>query len=73
MQAFVDMKKFINTNAGIFQRLDKVEQKLIQSDEYFNKLFNALENRSIEPKQDIFSLLSDLLFVWIMKGVQYRF
>jgi len=54
MQAFVDMKKFINTNAGIFQRLDKVEQKLIQSDEYFNKLFNALENRSIEPKQDIF-------------------
>ena len=54
MQAFVDMKKFINTNAGIFQRLDKVEQKLIQSDENFNKLFNALENRSIEPKQDIF-------------------
>jgi hypothetical protein len=54
MQAFVDMKKFINTNAGIFQRLDKVEQKLIQSDENFNKLFNALENRTIEPKQDIF-------------------
>ncbi len=54
IQAFVEMKKFINTNAGLFQRLDKVEQKLIRHDENFNKIFKALENKSIKPKQEIF-------------------
>jgi hypothetical protein len=54
MQAFVEMKKFIATNAGIFHRLDKVEQKILQSDENFKKLFKALEDRKITPKQDIF-------------------
>ena len=54
ISSFVEMRKFISTNAGIFQRLDKVEQKLIQSNENFNKLFNALEDKSIKPKQDIF-------------------
>jgi len=54
IRAFVEMRKFISTNAGLFQRLDKVEQKLIQSDENFNKIFNALEDKSIKPKQDVF-------------------
>jgi len=54
IQSFVEMRKFISTNASIFQRLDKVEQKLIQSDENFNKIFNALEDKSIKPNQDIF-------------------
>ena len=35
MQAFVEMKKFISINAGIFQRLDKVEQKQIETDQKF--------------------------------------
>jgi len=48
ISSFVEMRKFISTNAGIFQRLDKVEQKLIQSNENFNKLFNALEDKSIK-------------------------
>ncbi|MBE9466880.1 MAG: ORF6N domain-containing protein [Bacteroidetes bacterium] len=70
INAFVEMRKFISENAGIFQRLDKVEQKLLQSDENFNKLFNALEDKSIKPKQDIFfngqifdaySFVSDLI------------
>ncbi len=54
MQAFVKMKKFISTNAGIFQRVDKVEQKLIQHDEDFDKLFKALEDKTIKPRQGIF-------------------
>ena len=37
IQAFVEMKKFISTNAGIFQRLDKVELKQIESDKRFDK------------------------------------
>ena len=54
ISAFVEMRKFISTNAGIFQRLDKVEQKLVQSDQKINKIFKALEDKSIKPKQDIF-------------------
>ncbi len=54
MDAFVEMRKFISTNAGIFQRLDKVEQKQIETDHRFEQLFKALEDRSIKPKQGIF-------------------
>ena len=54
IRAFVEMRRFISANAGIFQRLDKIEHKLIQSDEKFNKLFNALEDKSINYKQGIF-------------------
>jgi len=54
MQAFVEMKKFISVNAGIFQRLDKVEQKQIETDQKFEQIFKALEDKSIKPKQGIF-------------------
>ena len=54
INAFVEMKKFISTNAGIFQRLDKIEQKQIETDTKFDKVFKALENKSIKPKQGIF-------------------
>ncbi len=54
IHAFVEMKRFITANAGLFQRLDKVEQKLIKHDENFERLFKALENKSIKPKQGIF-------------------
>ncbi len=54
MQAFVEMKQFITINAGIFQRLDKVEQKLILHDDNFNQLFKALEDKTLTLKQDIF-------------------
>jgi len=54
MQAFVEMKRFLTTNAGVFQRLDKVEQKQIVSDKNFEIIFNALEDKSIKPRQGIF-------------------
>ena len=54
MQAFVEMKKFIATNADVFQRLEKVEQKHIIADQKFNQIFKALENKSVKPKQGIF-------------------
>lgn len=54
INAFVEMKKFISTNAGIFQRLDKIEQKQIETNTKFDKVFKALENKSIKPKQGIF-------------------
>ena len=54
MDAFVEMRKFIAINAGIFQRLDKVEKKQLETDEKFEQIFKALENKSIKPKQGIF-------------------
>lgn len=54
IDAFVSMRKFISQNAGIFQRLDKVEYKQLKADEKFEKLFDALQNKDLEPKQGIF-------------------
>jgi len=54
MRAFVAMRKFITTNAQIFQRLDAVERKLLETDDNFKKIFNAIESKVIQPKQGIF-------------------
>ncbi|MEA3443329.1 MAG: ORF6N domain-containing protein, partial [Bacteroidota bacterium] len=54
MDAFVEMKKFLATNATVFQRLDNVERKQIETDQKFEQLFNALETSEITPKQNIF-------------------
>ncbi|MCF6174345.1 MAG: ORF6N domain-containing protein [Victivallaceae bacterium] len=58
MQAFVEMKKFISTNADIFHRLDTIEKRQIgyqiESDKNFEQIFKALEDKSIKPKQGIF-------------------
>ncbi len=54
IKAFVEMKKFISNNAAIFQRLENVEMKQIVTDEKIDKIFKALENSSLKPKQGIF-------------------
>ncbi|MFH1275917.1 MAG: ORF6N domain-containing protein [Candidatus Woesearchaeota archaeon] len=58
INAFVTMRKFIASNAQIFQRLDTVEKKQIEhkteTDEKFNQIFNAIENKEIKPKKGIF-------------------
>jgi hypothetical protein len=54
IRAFVNMRKFISNNALIFQRLESLENKQSKNDEKFNKLFEALEDKTIKPKQGIF-------------------
>lgn len=54
MRAFIEMRRFIISNASIFQRLDRVELKQIESDQKFNQLFKALEDKGLKPKQGIF-------------------
>lgn len=54
MQAFVEIKKFIATNAGIFQRLENIEKKHFIADEKFEKIFKALENKELIPNKNIF-------------------
>ncbi len=58
IRAFVEMRKFIYKNANIFNRLDNIEKKHIvyqfETNEKFNRLFNALETKELQPKQGIF-------------------
>ncbi len=54
MQAFIAMRKFIANNAAIFQRLEKVERKQLETDEKFEQVFNAIESKEIQPRQGIF-------------------
>lgn len=54
MRAFVQMRKFLSQNAGIFQRLDTLERKQIDTDVKLDKVLDAIEDRSVKPKQGIF-------------------
>jgi hypothetical protein len=58
MRTFVTIRKFIASNAQIFQKIDTVEKKQIEYkkeiDEKFNKIFDAIENKDIKPKKGIF-------------------
>ena len=55
MNAFVEMRKFIATNGQVFERLTKVEYKLLEHDNKFNQVFNELQkNEKDEFIQKIF-------------------
>jgi hypothetical protein len=54
MDAFVQMRKILTLNAGIFNRLETVEQKQIKTDKKVDKILNALEDKTLKPKQGIF-------------------
>ncbi len=58
INAFVAMRRFLAANAEVFQRLGAVERKQIEhkaeADHKFEQIFNAIEEKSIKPKQGIF-------------------
>ncbi len=54
IRTFIQMRKFLTVNAGIFSRLETVEQKQIKTDKKVDKILGALEDKSIKPKQGIF-------------------
>lgn len=54
MSAFVAMRRFLVENAGVFQRIDKLELKQIETDIKVNQIFDAMQSKEIEPKQGIF-------------------
>jgi phage regulator Rha-like protein len=54
MDAFVEMRKIMLNNAGLLQRVEKIETKLIENDANFERVFNALETKNSKPTQNIF-------------------
>ena len=53
IRAFIEMRKFISSNAQIFERLTNVEYKLLEQDKKFDEIFNQLQNEE-NIKQKIF-------------------
>ena len=54
MRTFTKMRHFLNTNASIFQRFERLEQRVSLHDEKIDKVFQALENKNTTPSQGIF-------------------
>ena len=54
INAFVEMRKFISKNAGIFLRLDNIDRKHLEYDTNFERLFDAIEDKDFVKKQGIF-------------------
>ncbi|MGZ5501807.1 MAG: ORF6N domain-containing protein, partial [Nitrososphaeraceae archaeon] len=58
MRAFVQMRQVIASNSKLFSKIEQIEKRQItyelKSDERFEKIFSAIEDKSIKPKQGIF-------------------
>jgi len=54
IESFVSMRKLILSNSLIYERFERIEQRLSFHDENFNKIFKAIDGKSIKPTQGIF-------------------
>lgn len=54
INTFVKMRTFLSQNAGVFQRLERLEEKQQLTDHKLDTVLNAIEDKSIQPKQGIF-------------------
>lgn len=54
IRAFINMRKLISSNQVMFEKFEYFEKKLLKYDENFNKIFEAIEQKDIKPKQGIF-------------------
>ncbi len=53
VNAFIEMRKFISTNAQVFERLTNVEYKLLEHDKKFDEVFDSLQKEE-NFKQKVF-------------------
>ena len=54
MDAFVAMRHFLLSNAQLFQRMDRIEYKLLENDQKFDQVFAKLEEKSLKQEQGLF-------------------
>ncbi|MFX4231972.1 ORF6N domain-containing protein [Aliarcobacter butzleri] len=54
IKTFANMRKLISQNIPMFERFERIEQRLTIHDENFDKLFEALEDKTLKTKQGIF-------------------
>ena len=69
IKSFIEMRKFLNLNGQVFERLTNVEYKLLEHDKKFDKVFNGLQQEeNIKQKLffqgqiwDSYSLIIDII------------
>jgi hypothetical protein len=54
IKAFVAMRRIIASNALLFQRLDNLEVKQLETDKKIEKVLSAFESGEVRPKQGVF-------------------
>ena len=54
MNAFVEMRRMLMSNASLFHRLDKIELKQLEADQKFEEIFKALESDKLHSDKGIF-------------------
>ncbi|GEM53732.1 MULTISPECIES: ORF6N domain-containing protein [Bacteroidota] len=54
MNAFVEMRKMLISNASLFHRLDKIELKQLEADQKFEEIFKAMESDKLHSEKGIF-------------------
>ena len=69
MKAFIEMRRFIQSNGQIFERLTKMEYKLLEYDKKFDEVFNQLQKEEYIKQRiffqgqiyDAYSLIIDII------------
>lgn len=54
MDAFVEMRRMLMSNASLFHRLDKIELKQIETDGKFEEIFKVLDSGKLHSDKGIF-------------------
>ena len=54
MNAFVEMRRMLISNASLFHRLDKIEIKQLETDQKIEEIFKALDSDKLHSEKGIF-------------------
>lgn len=54
MNAFVEMRRMLMSNASLFHRLDNIELKQLEAEQKFEEIFKALESDKLQSDKGIF-------------------
>ncbi len=54
IRTFANMRTLISQNSVMFERFERIEQRLSVHDKNFDKLFEALEDKTLKPSHGIF-------------------
>ena len=54
MEAFVEMRRMLISNASLFHRLNNIELKQLEADQKFEEIFKALESDKLHSEKGIF-------------------
>ena len=69
INTFVEMRKFLNNNGQVFERISTLEYKQIENEKKFNKVFSLLQGEESITQRiffegqiwDIYSLIIDII------------